>query len=238
MPDGLPINEFVLPMVEAKLGGDGYVHVTRYRGTGFLIGSRGALVTAGHVVEEAQEELAVLTPNADGDAGSEWRVWSLTSVERHPSEDVAIGLVALDTVPASPLRISPEPQYGSAPWMVWGYPEDVMREYVVDDRAVVRPELVYVSGYIRRRIPRFIDIPKVQGEDLYESGGVAGAGCSGAPVISARISDQQWPVIGVYLGQRVVVEEGVFVSYAAAFDRAANWTPEVLGCSILDESHT
>jgi hypothetical protein len=231
----IPINEFVVPIVEAVLDSDGSARVLRYRGTGFLFGARGALLTAQHVVTDPTDELAILTPKASG--GS--RVWSLTSVEAHPTEDVAIGLVPLDgDVPESPLRICSESQYGSAPWMLWGYPEDVMYELVIDGVAAVRAELVYVGGYVRRRMPQDVAVPMVRGRKLYECGGLAGPGCSGAPVIrTSAVVAGHWPVIGVYVGERINVGDGVFVSYAVRIDDLAEWSPSGLGRSLLEESN-
>lgn len=88
----IPINEFVVPVVEAVLDSAGYARVRRYRGTAFLLGARRAVLTAQHVVVDPTDELAILTPKSSG--GS--RVWSLTSVEAHPTEDVAVGLVPLE----------------------------------------------------------------------------------------------------------------------------------------------
>ena len=113
------------------------------------------------------------------------------------------------------------------------------REVVEEDRAVARPELVYVGGYIRRRIPDSVSIPAIRGQNLYESGGLAGQGCSGGPVILKRSTEENnWPVIGVYIGERLDPARGLFVSYAARMDDLLSWTPEVLGQSLLDESHT
>jgi hypothetical protein len=158
----------VVAVVEAVLDSDSYARVLRYRGTGLLFGARGALLTAQHVVVDPTDELALLTPRSSG--GS--RVWSLTSVESHPTEDVAVGLVPLEgDTPESPARICPDSQYGAAPWMLWGYPEDVMCELVVDGVGAVRPELVYVGGYVRRRMPQDVEVPMVRGRKVYECGG-------------------------------------------------------------------
>lgn len=232
MPD-IPINEFVVPVVEAVPEAP-YARVTRYRGTGFLFGARGAVLTAEHVVRNPNDELAIATPNPAGGL----RLWSLQGIEPHETEDVAVGLVQLGAVlPQSPLRILGEPQNSSASWMLWGYPEDVMRDLIVDDVAIERPELVFVSGYIRRRMPTDVAIPQVRGRALYESGGLAGQGCSGAPVILTRESRSgHWPVLGVYVGERIAVERGLFVSYAVRMDDIVSWEPAVLGRSLLAES--
>ena len=109
MPE-IPINEFVVSVVEA-VPEQPYARVTRYRGTGFLFRPRGAVLTAEHVVRAPANELAIATPNRGGGL----RLWSLQGVEAHPTEDVAAGIADLgDALPESPLRISSEPQYGSA----------------------------------------------------------------------------------------------------------------------------
>jgi hypothetical protein len=232
MPD-IPINEFVVPVVEA-VPEQPYTRVTRYRGTGFLFGQRGAVLTAEHVVRRPVNELAIATPGPDGGL----RLWSLQGVEAHATEDLAVGVAQLgDALPESPLRISSQPQYGSASWMLWGYPEDVMRDLVIDDIAVERPELVFVSGYIRRRMPSDIEVPQVRGGVLYECGGLAGRGCSGAPVIRTdQVREGDWPVVGVYVGERIATDRGLFVSYAVRVDDVADWIPTVLGRSLLAEA--
>lgn len=140
MPD-IPINEFVVPVVEA-VPDEPYARITRFRDTSCMIGARGAVLTAEHVVRTPADELAIATPNPEGG----FRLWSLQTVEAHPTEDVAVGIAALgDSVPASPLRITTDPQYGSASWMLWGYPEDVMRDRIVGGVAVECPELVFVN---------------------------------------------------------------------------------------------
>lgn len=120
--------------------------------------------------------------------------------------------------------------------MVWGYPEDVMYEVVAEGLAKPRPSLVYVAGYIRRRMPTDADVPAIRGRHLHECGGLAGPGCSGGPVILRRLGDD-WPIIGVYLGERLAPDRGLFVSYAARADDLAEWVPGVLGQSLLNESH-
>lgn len=114
MPD-IPIDEFVVPIVEA-VPDEPYARITRFRGTGFRFGPRGAVLTAEHVVRKPVDELAIATPNPDGG----FRLWSLQGVEAHATDDVAVGVASLgDSLPESPLRITNEPQYGSASWMLW-----------------------------------------------------------------------------------------------------------------------
>lgn len=231
----IPINEFVVPVVEA-IPGEPYARVTRYRGTGFFVGSRGAVLTAAHVVDNADEELAVAVPTPAG--GS--RLWSLQGVERHPTEDIAVGIADLaEAVPKSPLRVTREPQFGSAQWMLWGYPEDIMYDLVVGGTAVLRSELVFVSGYVRRRVPQDVEIPQVRGRALYECGGLAGPGCSGSPMIlTNQIQDRHWPMFGLYVGERIASDRGLFVSYAVRMDDVLDWSPRVLGRPLDVESQT
>lgn len=86
-------------------------------------------------------------------------------------------------------------------------------------------------------MPRGVDVPRVRGSALYECGGLAGPGCSGAPVIRTdRVREGDWPVIGVYVGERIAVERGMFVSFAVRLDDLADWIPGVLGKTLLAES--
>jgi hypothetical protein len=121
--------------------------------------------------------------------------------------------------------------------MLWGYPEDVMNDLVVGDVAIPRPELVFVSGDVRRRVPADVRLPRVRGKALYELGGLAGQGCSGSPVIlKNRARDRHWPVFGVYVGERIAVDRGLVVSYAVRIDDVCDWSPPVLGRSLFSET--
>lgn len=230
MPD-VPINEFVLPVVEATPS-EPYPRIERYRGTAFAIGQSGVIVTAAHVIDSPRAHLAVETPGKNG--GS--LLWSLQAMEKHPEEDVAVARVQFGAqTPYSPLRVSTEPQYGSATWMLWGYPEDAMYD-VAGPVIKPHPELVYVEGYVRRRMPYNIELPAIRGRRLYECGGLAGRGCSGSPVISKKLSGENWPVIGVYIGERLDPERGLAVSFVVRLDDLADWKPKSLGRALRDAS--
>lgn len=99
-------------------------------------------------------------------------------------------------------------------YMLWGYPVDVQYE-VPNEHGVAlpRPDLVYVEGYVRRRLSN-IDLPGIRGSQFFELDSAAGAGCSGAPVILRQTGGGDWQVTGVYVGNRVNETEGVRVGYA------------------------
>lgn len=184
-------------------------------------------------MDDATHELALALAAADGT----WRMWSLQRVERHPNEDVAVGIVPLPTesVPESPIQLSTDADHSSGEWMVWGYPEDAMYDLVFDGRAVARPDLVYVSGYIRRRLSG-IEVPRVRGTQLYECGGLAGPGVSGGPVILRYRRSPDWPAIGVYIGERIAVDRGLFIPYVARLAELCHWIPETLERSLAEEA--
>ncbi|MGO9496656.1 MAG: serine protease [Solirubrobacteraceae bacterium] len=197
-----------------------------------FFGRRGTLLTAAHVVDDATHELAVALAAADGTC----RMWSLQRVERHPNEDVAVGIVPLPTesVPGSPIQLSTDAHHSSGEWMVWGYPEDAMYDLVFDGRAVARQtclrERLYPTAAIRNRSPSSPRNATVRVR------GLAGPGVSGGPVILRYRRSPDWPAIGVYIGERIAVHGGLFVSHVACLDELCHWIPETLERSLAEEA--
>lgn len=219
--------DLILPVVEVDTSGE-TAAMSCFRGTAFLIGDRGVGLTAEHVIRDPAMQLAVLAVAAD----NTWTWHAISSTEAHGTEDVAVFKVD-DPLPAPYLRITPEWEGSSLSWTLWGFPEDVVNENEEQGQVVFRPDVVFVSGYIRRHLSG-VEIPRINGKELYELSGLAGQGCSGAPVI--HNAGGTWRVLGVYLGERLAADRGLFVSYAARMDNLADWTPELLGCNLVEES--
>jgi hypothetical protein len=173
------IRDYVFPLVELDLEAR---RVHRFRGTGFFLGSRNYALTAGHVVQDLDHHLAALLVQ-DG----HWIMYDIetATIGHHPTEDIAV----ITVEPPSPTTswrstvsaVSSETVHGSSHYYLFGYPEDAAYEIVRDDRAQVRPDLVYSEGHVRRRIAG-VPLPKIRGTVFLELSGVAGGGCSGSPV--------------------------------------------------------
>jgi hypothetical protein len=116
-------------------------------------------------------------------------------------------------------------------YRLFGYPDDATYELLDGNKALMRPDLVYNEGYIRRRYVS--PLPSVEGTAFYELSEVAGSGASGAPV--CKFTHPVWEVIGIYVGERIN-ERATSVSYAVREQAFRNWVPKILGKSILEES--
>jgi hypothetical protein len=102
---------------------------------------------------------------------------------------------------------------------------------VAGNQVVVRPDLVYNEGYVRRRYTG--ELPAIYGTSFFELSEVAGTGASGAPV--CKITAPAWDVIGIYVGEKIN-DRATSVSYAVRVESFRSWVPEILGKSVLDES--
>ncbi len=226
------LRDHVFPLIDVEVRND-EVRAAGFLGTGFFIGARNFALTAAHVVASAQHQpmVAVVHPELS------WRAIPVRRIETHPRDDLAL----LDIEPPSPgeawraiFRSDRIGAFASLPYAVWGYPEDTLTEVVEHGQMKMRPDLVYSAGHIRRRLTD-LDLPHIRGTALYELSSVAGAGCSGSPVLN-RHPGYHWDLIGVYLGQRRRDDlDGTAVGYALRFEDVAAWTPELLGRSLVQE---
>lgn len=116
-------------------------------------------------------------------------------------------------------------------YRMFGYPEDATYEIVSGSTAIPRPDLIYVEGYIRRRTNH--EIPSLIGRSFFELSDVAGQGCSGSPIF--KFSQPVWEVVGVYVGEKIN-DRATSVAYAVREDSFRDWTPAILGTSVLSES--
>lgn len=220
------IRDYVFPIASAEMRGD-RIAVKQVLGTAFLIGSQGFALTAKHVIacSEAERLIAIFALQSGG-----WFGYEITAREVHSTEDVA--LVKLDGTPwKSFFRLSNSVEHASCKYRLWGYPNDTTFELMVSNQAVVRPDLIYNEGYIRRRFTG--ELPAIQGTSFFELSEVAGTGASGAPV--CKITAPVWEVIGIYVGEKIN-DRATSVSYAVREDSFRSWVPGILGKTILDES--
>lgn len=220
------IRDYIFPIASVEMRGDA-IAVKRVLGTAFLIGSQGFALTAKHIISglEAEKLIAIFALHSGG-----WFGYGITARETHPSEDVA--LVKLDGTPwKSFFRLSNSVEHASCKYRLFGYPDDATFELVVGNQAVVRPDLVYNEGYVRRRYTG--ELPAIQGTSFFELSEVAGLGASGAPV--CKITAPVWEVIGIYVGEKIN-DRATSVSYAVREEAFRSWVPEMLGKSVLEES--
>ena len=229
---GNGIRDYVFPIAEIEADTDG-VRFTRFRGTGFFIGSRNFALTARHVIEDVKSAgLGVMLVDAD----QSWRVFEVVESEIHPDADIALLRIGTSFAAQSwnsivSGRTVPSP-FGALPYHLWGYPEEALYELVTDEGGLLRPDLIYSEGHVRRRL-RNVPIPKIQGASFVELSQVAGSGCSGSPVFS-KLPRSMWALAGVYVGERTN-DRSTSVGYAVPIDAFAEWTPEPLGRTVAEE---
>lgn len=100
-----------------------------------------------------------------------------------------------------------------------------------------RPDLTYSEGHVRRRLSN-IPLPAIKGSSFLELSQVAGAGCSGSPVIfNSPYAGQPLQLVGVYVGERLD-EYSTSVGYATRLDELLNWAPGLLGRTLGEELAT
>lgn len=220
------IRDYVVPLITINADSGS---MKSFLGTGFFIGTRGVIVTAAHVIRAAGEDrVHPLFAEEDG-----WQVVPPEAAESHPQHDIAV--IKVSGGPwRSIFRLSDQWHGSSAPYALWGYPDDVTREIVDHGMAQFRPDLVYVEGYVRRRVDARVLPPPFSGSH-FELSDPAGSGCSGAPIImKTTVGQPLWQVIGIYLGERR--SDGVHVGYAAMFEIIGSWAPTCIGRSLIEES--
>lgn len=220
------IRDYIFPIASTEQR-DGAISVKRVLGSAFLIGKRGFALTAKHVISGFEEEklVGMFALPSNG-----WYGFEITARETHPSEDVAV--VRLDGGPwKSFFRLSNSVERASCKYRLFGYPDDTTFELVSGNQAIIRPDLVYNEGYIRRRYSG--SLPTIQGTSFFELSEVAATGASGAPV--CKITAPVWDVIGIYVGEKLN-DRATSVSYAVREEVFRDWAPQILGNSVLAES--
>jgi hypothetical protein len=226
-----PISAFVV-----AVGFNGPNDRFQLEGTAFLIGTNGFMLTAAHVAEvlrEKSDPVAVFFNDQHKPVAVK-----IVGFECHSTEDVAVMKLS-DGNWSSIHEVSPAPYFGSSEVMMWAYPENVATEH---QRSVppndpeaesVRPDLIYFQGYIRRRINSELPVGLLRGRAFYEVSQIGGGCASGAP-ITIRRANQQWQVIGIYIGEQTSDarrEIGIVVRADAFHD----WTPALIGKAISAE---
>lgn len=227
------IRDFVFPVASVSRDASG-VALKEFLGSAFVIGNRGFALTAAHVIlGHESEDLVGLFIDSNG----KWIGGTIVQCEAHPTEDVAVLRVEGDQW-RSFFRLSSNVEHASCRYFLFGYPEDVALEVVVENRAILRPDLIFNAGYIRRRLT--MPVLSLRGTGFFELSEIAGPGCSGSPVVKENRdgrTNQIWDVIGVYAGEKIN-DRGTSASYAVRSDTFRDWVPKCSGVSVLVESET
>lgn len=220
------IRDFIFPLASIKTSPDG-IEVKRVLGSAFLIGQRGFALTAKHVISGQEgEKLAGIFVSPDG----YWLGLEIISRDEHPTEDVALVRLTNSTW-RSFFRLANTSENSSCKYRLFGYPDDTTFELTEGSKAIIRPDLVYNEGYIRRQYTG--SLPAIHGNSFYELSQVAGSGASGSPVF--KFTAPIWDVIGIYVGEKTN-DRATSVSYAVREDSFRNWAPPSLGKTVLEES--
>lgn len=220
------VRDYVFPLCTGKKSGN-EITFKRFLGSGFLIGNNSYALTAAHVIDGIQEEIFAMFI----DENDQWQVFTLTASEIHPEEDVAIIKIDCSSL-TSCFCLNNAFEAQSKEYKQFAYPDDMMYELEDFGKATGRPDMVYLQGYIRRRTNH--PIPNMRGKSFFELSQIGGTGCSGSPIFKIDFSNK-WRVTGVYVGERLN-DRGTSVSYAVREDAIREWSPQLLGHSILVEA--
>jgi len=232
------LSDIILPLIWAEYDTD-KKNLTPIEliGTGFLIGNRGFALTAGHVIDQLKEAVerkgGVLITHIFNNQGVQ--PFLIKDSAKHPDADVGIIKIDQDNLKTW-LRLSDFPHNASAPYIGWGYPKETAEELsLIKENAKLRPDLIYTEGYIRRTINTHLPSSLFVGTKFYEVSDLGGPGYSGSPIIFEKsIGAKFWDVIGIYIGEKE--GRGAPVGYVVRIDAVSNWAPELLGCTIKEES--
>lgn len=211
-------------------------------GTGFLIGKNGYALTAKHVfiqidqaIKSDQKIVGLFVEDSGNRIGFE-----ILAKEFHETEDVAIFKIEMTKKYDSVFKINKGHIPTSFEYASMGYPHSVAEhiKYLYPEFKPT-PDLVYTTGYIRRRFTHELPSVQFQGSHFFEISEVVGEGYSGSPVYLKPnpYSDSEpnsKQTIGIYLGTCDAANAG----YAVRADSFADWKPQLLkGKSIIEESN-
>jgi hypothetical protein len=234
------ISDIVLPLLIAE-----YVNAERtvivpiqLYGTCFLIGNRGYALTAAHVIDQLHDavknENDVITTHIRNSTGL--HPLKIIKFEKHPTEDVGIIKLSNDELKTW-FKVTNKKFLSSVHYTGWGYPIEAAEELKrIEENAHLRPSLIYTEGYIRRTINNFLSSSIFIGKAFYEVSDLGGGGYSGSPILfKDPFGKSNWDVIGIYIGEKE--GSGAPVGYVVRSDCFENWKPDILGCTIFEESN-
>jgi hypothetical protein len=115
-----------------------------------------------------------------------------------------------------------------------GYPADAQHH---DGDGLSAPDLVYLRGYVRRRISR--PLIGLTGDAFLELSQPAYGGCSGGPLWTPTTVGGPWLVSGIYLGFLPVSDPSVpflSVGYGVRDEGFRDWRPSIVGRGLVEEA--
>ncbi len=220
-----------------------------FLGTGFLVGSKGYALTASHVIDVNLEDNCGVVGMFVNNETNKWVVSSANICDIHPKEDVALLKMNGNHWQETTIRISFTKQFSSFEYKLFGYPNANLYEDVDTKDAsgcvIGRPDLIYSSGHIRRRVS--FSIPSIKGNCFYELSQPVGSGCSGSPIFESR--NGVWEVVGIYVADKTeiipystynkelewvieTIDMPGALAYAVRMDDISEWIPNNLGCTL------
>lgn len=228
------VSNIILPIAEVEwLKGE--MAFRRFMGTGFVLNQGDRFLTAKHVIANKSSYVAMETID------QRWTSVGLELIDVHLREDVAVFQISPSRAPTGGKLVGTS-HHSSMRYDMWGYPEDLLfdnGQLRGDGTTAQRPELVFNSGYVRRRVTQ--TIPGLLGESFYELSAVAGCGSSGAPILNmgemklvSGERQRDWQVWGIYVGERSIrTGEGVprEIAYAIRVDSILDFLRKT-GCLV------
>ncbi|HWE46876.1 MAG TPA: trypsin-like peptidase domain-containing protein [Caulobacteraceae bacterium] len=229
-----PVSAFVAAV--GSFGQDGNFEL---EGTAFMVGARGFMLTAAHVVDALKTKTRPVAMFMDHTGAS--LTAKIVDFESHDIQDAAV-LKLEGSDWASIHDLSAERQFGSAEVMMWAYPEVAAKEHqntvppAHPDASKVQPDLIYFQGYVRRRVSRELPVAILRGNAFYEVSQIGGACASGAP-ITLRVPGKLWQVVGIYIGEQTS-DARREIGIAVRVDAILDWVPRIVGSPVVHERHT
>jgi hypothetical protein len=242
MNDDYAIRDVIFPVCAVKLlpseGKHYKIDRDKFKllGTGFFIGDSKYFLSASHIFEYHGDGkiVAMFTKN-----GTEWSFCPIDKYEIHPVHDVAIGklLFLPDVYVRSPIKISQIMPVSTYQFDMWSYPVTVANEMAKLQNAVdvteFVPDLVYQSGYVRRRYAYNLPFYFARGNRYIEINEVGGSCASGAPLIEKLNRDQsRWNLLGVYVAEQTSSHPKI--GYAVPIDVLLDWVPSMVGKRLIE----
>mgnify|MGYP003123071149 CR=1 FL=1 len=246
-----PVRDLIFPIGIFKKDDDGEFEMVSFLGTGFVFGKQGFALTAAHVVTCPLAENHLIMGMFVNANSNQWEVQNIDICDTHPKEDVALLKLSGFRLTEKAIEISFDKQFSAFEYKLFGYPYANFRENpeVKDQmgRVLGRPDLIYSSGHIRRRIS--FSVPGVTGKSLYELSQPVGAGCSGSPIF--WLKGHTPVVVGIYLADKSeslvfngfnehlqwglqTIELPGSLSYAVRMDSLSDWVPKKLGVILTE----
>ncbi len=222
---GRKVRDYIFPIIAGPYNSNR----ATYFATGYMFGRNGYAITAAHVIKDIEKNRfrsSALFANDD----TSWTHVPIISYEVSDAADVAIFKLPGQTWISPFLFCDSVNIHSSSEYCSFGYPRDSAFDNSIDGFVEFRPDMTYISGYVRRRIANGIDT--IKGKFLFELSDIGGDGFSGSPVF---LKGQIKNVIGLYSSEKIN-DGSVMVAYAAMTQDFMQWKPKLLGKTLLEES--